>query len=603
MTDRQPALSPYPLSLLLGRIAREFSSRGRIFDLPAAKFFRNDSGCDLSVQVAGRRVGTPAGPAAGPHTQLAQNIVLGWLAGGRTFELKTVQILDQLEIDRPCIDMQTVGFNVEWSQELTLEQSLQEYVKAWLMLAVLRRWEPLAARLGDPGEVAFELSVGYDLAGVQSDRLTGFIASVRDATAVIDELRPQIPAPFARFAEDEFSPRVVDSATISTFHGCPPEEIEAIARHLMEAHDLDVTVKLNPTLLGRERVQEILQAQLGFTELQLVPEAFAEDLSPDRARELIASLERFARERGRTFGIKLTNTLVVENHKGWLPGERMYLSGPPLHVLAITLLDELESSLPGRLQLGTRTAGVPVAFSAGIDKRNFSAAAGLGLVPVTICSDLLKPGGYGRLAPMLKTLATAMQETGCADLPAWRRHQEDQAVAAGHGAGVAAYAARLAGPEGRRRYGRKATGKLPRTEPRELTRFDCSSCNLCVTVCPNDAMLRLATPPALADILLEKWQYLCLAELCNRCGNCVVFCPEQGDPCRVKPQLYVQADSFARREEEGFLLGPGPGAGDRPFVVTASPGVQDAGEMVAVILNGPKGLPWPPENLPEGPPA
>ncbi|MGH7449995.1 MAG: hypothetical protein ACRENG_01485 [bacterium] len=70
------------------------------------------------------------GPAAGPQTQMAQNLVLSWLGGSRIIELKTVQILDQLKILRPCIDMTNVGYNVEWSQELRLKQSLREYVAA-----------------------------------------------------------------------------------------------------------------------------------------------------------------------------------------------------------------------------------------------------------------------------------------------------------------------------------------------------------------------------------------------------------------------------------------------------------------------------------------
>ena len=41
-------------------------------------------------------------------------------------ELKTVQILDELEINRPCIDMQTIGYNIEWSQELKIAESLEE---------------------------------------------------------------------------------------------------------------------------------------------------------------------------------------------------------------------------------------------------------------------------------------------------------------------------------------------------------------------------------------------------------------------------------------------------------------------------------------------
>ena len=90
------------------------------------------------------RLGTPIGPSAGPHTQLSQNIISAWLCGGRFIELKTVQIMDELVIPRPCIDMEDEGYNVEWSQELKLEESAQEYVNAWALIHVLRRllgWE------------------------------------------------------------------------------------------------------------------------------------------------------------------------------------------------------------------------------------------------------------------------------------------------------------------------------------------------------------------------------------------------------------------------------------------------------------------------------
>ena len=35
-----PALTPFPLDLLLGRVAREWESRQRIFDLPIARFWK-----------------------------------------------------------------------------------------------------------------------------------------------------------------------------------------------------------------------------------------------------------------------------------------------------------------------------------------------------------------------------------------------------------------------------------------------------------------------------------------------------------------------------------------------------------------------------------
>ena len=95
------------------------------------------AGRDLSTRFHGHRAATPLGPAAGPHTQLAQNIALSYLAGGRILELKTVQVNDHLVIPRPCIDMRTVGFNVEWSQELEVEQSPREYAKARFLVAIL----------------------------------------------------------------------------------------------------------------------------------------------------------------------------------------------------------------------------------------------------------------------------------------------------------------------------------------------------------------------------------------------------------------------------------------------------------------------------------
>jgi putative selenate reductase len=130
-------LRPYPLGALLTRIFRELDEHDAIFHLPRRKFVLGDERHDTSVVFQGHVAGSPLGPAAGPQSQMAQNIVLSWLCGCRIFELKTVQILDELKIPRPCIDMQTVGYNVEWSQELKLEESLEEYVKGAMAVRIL----------------------------------------------------------------------------------------------------------------------------------------------------------------------------------------------------------------------------------------------------------------------------------------------------------------------------------------------------------------------------------------------------------------------------------------------------------------------------------
>src|SRR5690349_2773896 len=103
-------LVPQSLATLLRRAERE-SAQGVLFDLPRAKWWKGTpAGFDLSRGFHGERAANIVGPAAGPQTQLAQNIALSYLAGARILELKTVQILDELVIPRPCIDATNVGF-------------------------------------------------------------------------------------------------------------------------------------------------------------------------------------------------------------------------------------------------------------------------------------------------------------------------------------------------------------------------------------------------------------------------------------------------------------------------------------------------------------
>jgi putative selenate reductase len=587
MNKRLPPLYPWSLSRLLDRVAVEWEDRREIFGLAGRRFFKPDPAIDLGCEIAGRPVATPVGPAAGPHTQMAQNIVLAWLGGARTFELKTVQILDELDIERPCIDMENVGYNIEWSQELTLAESLVEYAKSALLLAVLRRWEPLAAVMGDmagpAGDHAFELSVGYDLAGIQSDRMTAFVAGLLDTRDMVDGLRRDIPTAFQTMRDVPVASRIVDHITLSTFHGCPPDEIEGIVKHLMTTHGLDVTVKLNPTLLGQETVREILHDRLGHTEVPLVPKAFAADLKFDRALEMITRLEEFATSMGREFGIKLTNTLVVGNERGVMPGKQMYLSGKPLHVMAITLLDRLVEALPGKFRLGTGDGPVPVAFSAGIDKDNLADAVALGLTPVTICSDLLKPGGYGRMAQGLRKLKKAMKSDGLVDLDGLRNKADSVARDAGHRDSVQALARVLATPEGAAPYGLAATGKPLRSVDHELEMFDCVACTNCVTVCPNDAFFQV--PSKGVDSLEAKAQYLVLAELCNDCGNCTTFCPEEGAPHLIKPRLFTDVAAWEAIGSGGFLLNS---AGDETVKVTGPKGKET--DLVKTLVDSERWL-------------
>jgi putative selenate reductase len=405
---------------------------------------------------------------------------------------------------------------------------------------------------GPAGDHAFELSAGYDLAGIKSERMTAFFQGMLDASDVIDEMRESIPEPFGHLRDVPVDSRIFEHVTLSTFHGCPPDEIEGIVEYLMSAHGVDVTVKLNPTLLGMDTVREILHDRLGHHEVPLVAQAFADDLKFDRALAMVNRLEKFAADHGREFGLKLTNTLVVGNQRGVMPGPQMYLSGKPLHVMAATLLDKLAAALPGKLRLGGGAGTIPVAFSAGIDKDNMGEAVALGLTPVTICSDLLKPGGYGRMAQGLRKLVKTMKTEGLPDLDALRAQADTKARAAGHRDSVQAYAHHLATFEGARPYALSSTGKPLREVDHQLEMFDCVACTNCVTVCPNNAFLQV--PSQEFEGLEARAQYLVLAELCNDCGNCTTFCPEVGAPHLIKPRLYSDRAAWEMTGRRGFLI-------------------------------------------------
>ncbi|MBN1484028.1 MAG: putative selenate reductase subunit YgfK [Chloroflexia bacterium] len=389
---------------LLDWILAEYQERDSIFGLHRALFYTPSPDDPFAGPMFGQHLATPIGPAAGPHTQLAQNIVCAWLCGGRFIELKTVQVMDELDIPRPCIDMEDEGYNVEWSQELQLEQSAGEYIKAWALIHVLRR---LLGREDQPFGTIFNLSVGYDLQGVQSAPMTRFMDRLQDASAEIAAIQDALAARYPRFAGIEIPSRLSNNVTLSTMHGCPPDEIERIARYLLEARGLHTTVKLNPTLLGRECVLGILHDDLGFDEIHIPDSVFEKDLQYERALELIRALQQVAASLGLSFGVKLSNTLAMANHKGTLPGEEMYMSGRPLYPITMNLFLRLAQEFQGQLS---------VSYSAGADALNVATILAAGARPVTVASDLLKPGGYARLGQYLQRLAETMRERGAASL-------------------------------------------------------------------------------------------------------------------------------------------------------------------------------------------
>lgn len=389
---------PMSFEQLVDWVLQEKKKRGTVFGQHHA--YRADGTHNRTM--FGRTLETPIGPAAGPHTQMTQNIVAAYYAGSRFFELKTVQIMDGEElaacINRPCIKADDEGYNCEWSTELTVPQAMEEYIKAWFLLKVIAR----EFGLGDMNGFQFNVSVGYDLAGIQSPKVDTFLNSMKHAedTEIFKHCKAYLLEHADWFEHvttediEQIPPEICNSVTLSTLHGCPPQEIERIAMYLLTEKGFHTFVKCNPTLLGYEFARKTMD-EMGYDYIQFGDFHFKDDLQYEDAVPMLTRLMNTAKERKLEFGVKITNTFPVDVKQNELPSEEMYMSGKSLYPLSISLAAKLAKEFDGRLR---------ISYSGGADYYNIERIVDAGIWPVTVATTLLKPGGYQRLTQMAKLL-------------------------------------------------------------------------------------------------------------------------------------------------------------------------------------------------------
>ena len=120
--------------------------------------------------------------------------------------------------------------------------------------------------------------------------------------------------------------RLCRSITLSTLHGCPPDEIERISRYLLDEKGLNVFVKCNPTLLGYETARSLLD-RMGYNYMDFTDHHFKHDLQYKDGVEMLKRLKEFAGQLGRGFGVKLTNTFPLNIKNEELPERRCTCPG------------------------------------------------------------------------------------------------------------------------------------------------------------------------------------------------------------------------------------------------------------------------------------
>jgi ferredoxin len=115
------------------------------------------------------------------------------------------------------------------------------------------------------------------------------------------------------------------------------------------------------------------------------------------------------------------------------------------------------------------------------------------------------------------------------------------------------------------RYAAQKNRAVPKKIGSQLYLYDCINCDKCVPVCPNDANFVYEVDPV--DVVYQNYllgenrieqveggrfkiakshQLANFADFCNECGNCDVFCPEDGGPYIEKPRFFGTVETYER---------------------------------------------------------
>lgn len=528
-----------PFGQLTEWILNEYKKTGQVFGIQKA-YVADQS---KTIEIFGRKLENPVGPAAGPHTQLAQNLVAAYVAGARFFELKTVQKMDGQElsacIPKPCIVAEDEAYNCEWSTELYVPQAMEEYIKGWILIHVIAK----EFGIGSPDGFQFNMSCGYNLEGIKDKKIDDFIEGLKDAgdTAIFKECKQWLLEHISLFEHvtkedvEAIPAKVCNSFTLSTMHGCPPQEIENIVRYLLKEKHINTYVKCNPTLLGYEFVRKAMD-DLGYDYMAFTDFHFKDDLQYEDAVPMLKRLLETAAQEGLSFGVKLTNTFPVDIKRQELPGEEMYMSGKALFPLSISVASRLAESFDGKL---------PMSFSGGADQKNIDQIVGCGIWPVTVATVLLKPGGYKWLTRIAEKADTCeIEKCGNVQVEELKKLATDSLTDAHY-----------------RKTGRKAAGKRTEEksplldclkkngvgEKKEFTRHK-RVCGNCADVCPNRANVLIEVPE------MELLQILHVDYMCNECGNCRSFCQYAGAPYKDKFTLFATEEDMEDSTNDGFTV-------------------------------------------------
>ena len=224
--------------------------------------------------------------------------------------------------------------------------------------------------------------------------------------------------------------------------------------------------------------------------------------------------------------------MPVEIKHEELPGETMYMSGKSLYPLAISLAEILGKAVGDELE---------ISFSGGADKNNIDKIFEAGIYPITVCTTLLQPMGYEKLAKLHEQLHAV-------DYPVRRKLD------------LAKISELVESVKTDKNYCKSEVQRKKTDEHidfrgvSEKDNLKCKVlCQTCIRVCPNRANTFIETTEG--KIILH------IDGSCNECGNCQYMCIQPCMPYRDRITYFSSRDMMAESENKGLAID-----GDRYFV-------------------------------------
>ncbi len=385
-------LRPLSFEKLMALLLEEYSAYGTVFGVK--DFYKAGR---ARLPIFGARIENPVGPGAGPVTQTAQGIIASYFSGARFIELKTV-LPESKQGRKPYAVTDGCTYFSEHPSELQIGDAFSEYVKAWYAIKLLST----AFELGVPEGFVFNMSVGGNLEDLKSDKMNAFIEGLKSAeyTKVWRECEN-----WARAHMDELdgidntyisdiSPNVSNSVTFVPERGLSANEIEQCGKYLIEEKRLHTFVRLDPSLLGYYTIRGILDIN-GYTDIEINKEKTEEGAAYEELKPALLRLQSAADALRLEFGVKVCGGLLTEDSEN-KPFSNSRLAGRALFPIAFSLSEKIANDFGG---------GLRICFSGGADYYTATKLFNAGIWPITMVSEIIRPGGLTRLKQVAEDIS------------------------------------------------------------------------------------------------------------------------------------------------------------------------------------------------------